>query len=278
MFSRCPSVLWDAAKRGWHSSRAYFALLLLAGGAFASDRPPIRVCADPNNMPFSDRQGQGFENKLAELLTATLGAKLEYTWWTQRKSFLASSLEQGRCDLVMGIPSSMSSVAATRPYYRSTYVFVSRKDRDLHVSSLDDARLAGWRVGVQVVGDNYAPPAAALARRGITSNIVGFSLFGKYGEENPPRKIIDSVASGAIDLAVVWGPFAGYFAQRESAALEVVPVSPATFLAVPFTYDISAAVRKGNNSLEQALNHAIDADSAAIERILNDYGVPRVPR
>jgi mxaJ protein len=236
----------------------------------------MRVCADPNNMPFSDRQGQGFENKLAELLTATLGAKLEYTWWAERKSFLANSLEQGRCDLVMGIPSSMPSVATTKPYYRSTYVFVSRKDRNLQVSSLNDPRFENWRVGVQVAGDDYAPPAAALARRGITRSIVGFSLFGKYGEENPPRKIIDSVANGDIDVAVVWGPFAGYFAQRENAPLAIVPVSPATFLAVPFTYDISAAVRKGNDRLEEALNKAIEADSAAIERILAEYGVPQI--
>ena len=278
MSFRCPSVLGEKIKRARRRSPVCFALFLLtAAHAFATGRPEtIRVCADPNNMPFSDRQGQGFENKLAELLTAKLGAKLEYTWWTQRKSFLANSLEQGRCDLVMGIPSSMSSVATTRPYYRSTYVFVSRKDRNLQVSSLNDPRFAGWRVGVQVVGDNYAPPAAALARRGITGNIVGFSLFGKYGEENPPRKIIDAVASGDIDVAVVWGPFAGYFAQREQAALDVVAVSPPTFLAIPFTFDISAAVRKGNDVLEQALNNAIEAESAAIERILTDYGVPTI--
>jgi mxaJ protein len=229
-------------------------------------------------MPFSDRQGQGFENKLAELLAARLGAKLEYTWFAQRKSFLANSLEQGRCDLVMGVPSSMPSVATTKPYYRSTYVFVSRKDRGLHVSSLNDPRFADWRVGVQVVGENYAPPAAALARRGITTNIVGFSLFGRYGEQNPPRKVIDAVADGNIDVAIVWGPFAGYFAQREEAALDIVPVSPATFLAIPFSYDISAAVRKGNDHLEQALNVAIEADSANIERILANYGVPEVPK
>lgn len=279
MFSRCPSLIGQAAKRSLGTAPVYFALLLLAAPfASGTDRQLIRVCADPNNMPFSDRRGQGFENKSAELLTAKLGAKLEYTWFAERKSFLTNSLEQGRCDLVMGIPSSMPSVTATRPYYRSSYVFVSRKDRLLHVSSLNDSRFAGWRVGVQVVGENYAPPAAALARRGVTKNIVGFSLFGKYGEQNPPRKIIQAVADGDIDVAIVWGPFAGYFAQREEPALDVVPVSPATFLAIPFTYDISAAVRKGNDHLEQALNGAIEADSGDIERILAAYGVPEVPR
>jgi mxaJ protein len=276
MYFRCPSALWDEAARLRHAFPVCLALLVIAASsAFATERPLLRVCADPDNMPFSNRQAQGFENKVAELLAAKLGAKLEYAWWAERKSF-ASSLEQGRCDLVMGIPSSISSVATTRPYYRSSYVFISRKDRGLRISSLNDPRFADWRVGVQVVGENYAPPAAALAHRGITKNIVGFSLFGKYGEENPPRKIIDAVAHGDIDVAIVWGPFGGYFAQRERAALDVVPVSPATFLTIPFTYDISAAVRKGNDALEQALNTAIEADSAEIERILADYDVPRI--
>ncbi len=274
MSFRCPRALWNEVAR-----LACFALFVItASSAFATDRTPLRVCADPDNMPFSNRQGQGFDNKLAEVLAATLGAKLEYTWWAERKSFLTNSLEQGRCDLVMGIPSSISSVATTKPYYRSSYVFVSRKDRDLRISSLNDPRFPNWRVGVQVVGDNYAPPAAALARRGITRNITGFSLFGQYGEQNPPHKIIDAVAHGDIDVAIVWGPFAGYFAQREDAALDVVPVSPATFLAIPFTYDISAAVRKGNDGLERALNAAIETDSTVIERVLADYGVPQVPR
>ncbi len=278
MFFRSHSAIGCRAEHALRCPLVCVALLLVVSPfAFAMDRPLLRVCADPNNMPFSNRQAQGFENKVAELLAAKLGAKLEYSWWAERKSF-TNSLEQGRCDLVMGVPSAISSVATTKPYYRSSYVFVSRKDRNLRVSSINDPRLAGWRLGVQVVGENYAPPAAALARRGITENIVGFSLFGKYGEENPARKIIDAVAHGEIDIAIVWGPFGGYFAQQEQTPLDVVPVSPATFLAIPFTYDISAAVRKGNDGLEQALNTAIEADSAEIERILADYDVPRISR
>jgi mxaJ protein len=251
-------------------------LLILALPLVAADPQPLRVCADPNNMPFSNQQGQGFENKLAELLAAKLGERLEYTWWAERKSFLKNSLEQGRCDLVLGIPRSLASIATTRPYYRSTYVFVSRHDRNLQIRSLSDSRFAGWRIGVHVVGDDYAPPAAALARRGITKNIVGFSLIGEYGEHNPPRKLIDAVSNGEIDVAIVWGPFAGYFAKQESTPLDIEPVSPATFLAVPFTYEISAGVRKGSDILLSKLNKAIEADSAAIEQILAEYGVPLV--
>lgn len=251
-------------------------LLIAALPLLSSAQTVLRVCADPNNLPFSNDQDQGFENKLAELLAAKLGAKLEYTWWSERKSFLKNSLDAGRCDLVIGVPSSLASVSATQPYYRSTYVFVSRHDRHLQVASLDDPRLDEWRVGVHVVGDDYAPPAAALARRGITKNIVGFSLFGEYGEQNPPRKLIDAVANGNIDLAIVWGPFAGYFAKQENVALDIVPVSPPTFLAVPFTYDISAAVRKGNDALRAEVDRVLETESVAVDQILAEYGVPRV--
>lgn len=131
MFFRCLSLLlWPMAS------------------VLAANPPVLRVCADPNNLPFSNRQEQGFENKLAELFAAQLGAKLEYTWWTEREAFLKNALEAGRCDLVVGLPASLPSVATTRPYYQSTYVFVSRHDRNLHITSLNDARFSKRRVGV----------------------------------------------------------------------------------------------------------------------------------
>jgi mxaJ protein len=236
----------------------------------------VRVCADPNNMPFSNERGEGLENKLAETMAAKLGAKLEYTWWSERKSFIRNSLGQGRCDVVMGVPATLESITATRPYYRSTYVFVSRRDRNLNITSLDDPRLPNWRIGIHVVGDDYAPPAYALARRGITSNIVGFSLFGEYGEQNPPARLIDAVARGDLDLGIVWGPFAGYFAKGAKMSLDVVPVSPAVFLAVPFRYEISLGVRKGNDALKTELDGVLESESSAIQQILSEYGVPQV--
>jgi len=257
------------------SFRCLNLLLFALLPAFAA-RQPLRVCADPNNLPFSNQQGQGFENKLAEIFAAKLGTRVEYTWFAERKSFLKNSLNAGECDLVMGVPAALPAATTTKPYYRSTYVFVSRRDRHLQVASLDDPRFADWRVGVHVVGDDYAPPAAALARRGITKNIVGFSLFGPYGEENPPRKLVDAVALGEVDIAIVWGPFAGYFARQQNVALDVVPVSPAMFLAVPFTYEISAAVRKGNDALREQLDSIIEANFGSIQQLLSDFGVPQV--
>ncbi len=258
------------------SSRFLSALLCTVMPAVAAAQPVLRVCADPNNLPFSNQQEQGFENEVAELLAAQLDMRLEYTWWAERKSFLKNSLESGRCDVVIGVPSSLTHVMATKPYYRSTYVFVSRHDRNLQITSLNDPRFAHWRIGVHVVGDDYAPPAAALARSGVNANIVGFSLFGKFGDQNPPRKIVSAVANRDIDVAIVWGPFAGYFGKQESVALDIVPVSPATFLGIPFTYDISAAVRNGNDNLREQLDNALQSDTAAIQQILAEYGVPQV--
>ncbi|HEX5574932.1 MAG TPA: hypothetical protein VFX42_03570, partial [Gemmatimonadales bacterium] len=124
----------------------------------------LRVCSDPNNLPFSNQRGEGFENRLAELIAGELNATVRYTWWAERRGFIRSTLNAGRCDVVMGMPPGTGSVLTTRPYYRSTYVFVSRRDRHLAVKSLDDAALRRLKIGVQVVGDDYAntPPVHAL--------------------------------------------------------------------------------------------------------------------
>ncbi len=256
--------------------RCLSCLLICASPFLAAGESTLRVCADPNNLPFSNQQSQGFENKIAELAAAKLNVRLEYAWWTQRKSFAKHSLEQGACDVVMGVPNSLPDVLATKPYYRSTYVFISRHDRNLNITSLADPRLSDLRIGIHVVGDDYAPPAYALARRGITQNIVGFSLFGEYGETNPPHKLIDAVDRGDVDVAIVWGPFAGYFGQTAKAQLDIVPVMPSTFLGVPFTYDISAGVRKGDGTLKAELNQIFESEQAAIQQILDQYGVPQV--
>ena len=172
----------------------------------------LRVCADPNNLPFSNEREEGFENRLAELLARELGAeRVEYTWWAQRRGFFRNTLNAGLCDVVMGVPSSVELAATTRPYYRSTYVFVTRADRGLDIRSLDDEALRRVRVGVSIIGDDYAnaPPAHALAQRGIVGNVVGFSVYGDYAQPNPPARIVEAVAAGDVDVAVVWGPLAG---------------------------------------------------------------------
>lgn len=253
-------------------------LLLLAGviAVPAQTAGPLRVCADPNNMPLSDHAEEGLENRLAQLVASKLGTSVQYTWWSQRKSFIKNSLDQNKCDVLMGVPSSLDSVSVTRPYYRSSYVFVSRRNRNLDISSLLDARLAGWRVGINVVGDDYAPPAGALARQGMTQNIVPFSLFGAPVDSGTTRQIIDAVDRGDIDIAIVWGPIAGYFGKFAKSPLAIQPVSPAAFAGIPFAFDMSMAVRKGDDELKSKLNVIIQAESSSIEQILSFYGVPQV--
>jgi quinoprotein dehydrogenase-associated probable ABC transporter substrate-binding protein len=260
----------------------------LWAGAFALSacaeshaEPPriLRVCADPNNLPFTNGREEGFENRIAELIARELGAELEYTWWAQRRGFIRNTLRAGECDLVMAIPSSFELALATRPYYRSTYVFVYRTDADFEVRSFDDPVLHDLRVGVHLIGDDYAntPPAHALASRGIIDNLVGFRIYGDYSEESPPARLIDAVSSGNIDVAVAWGPLAGYFATRDSVDLEIVPVSPQIDLPfLPMVYDISLGVRREDTVLMAELEAILARKQSEIDAILDEYGVPRV--
>jgi quinoprotein dehydrogenase-associated probable ABC transporter substrate-binding protein len=258
------------------------ATAIVAGHASAAaPRPLLRVCADPNNLPFSNARQEGFENRIASLVARDLGADLRYTWWAQRRGFVRSTLGAGACDLVMGAPSTFERVLATRPYYRSTYLFVSRRDRALDIRSFDDPALRRLRIGVQIIGADYAstPPAHALARRGLVDNVAGYTVYGDYTRPDPPARIIDAVARGEVDIAVVWGPLAGYFARRSAAALALAPVSPAIDPpALPFVYDISMGVRRGDQALRARLDEVLARRRRDIDAILDAYGVPRVGR
>ena len=243
-------------------------------------RPPaLRVCADPNNLPFSNRAKEGFENRLAEMLSADLATTVSYTWWPQRRGFLRNTLDAGECDVVMGVPARMDRVATTQPYYRSTYVFVAPRRRHLRLASLDDLRLRTLRVGVQLVGDDFAnsPPAHALSARGIVRNVVGYSVLGDYSQPNPPARIVEAVARGDIDVALVWGPVAGYFAARQPEPLDLTPISPqADSPSLPFTFDISIAVRRADVARRAAIDAFIARRRSDISHLLDQYGVPRV--
>ncbi len=243
------------------------------------DASVLRVCADPNNLPFSNEKGEGFENRLAELLAGEMGRRVEYTWWAQRRGFIRNTLRAGECDLVAGIPSSMEMVLATRPYYRSTYVFVYRKDADFEVRSFDDPILRKLKIGVHLVGDDGAntPPAHALSTRGIVGNLRGYTLYGDYSTPNPPARILDALASGEIDVAIIWGPLAGYFAPKQRVAMEIVPVSPQVDVPfLPFVYDISMGVRRDDPALKYEVEQVLTRKRAEVDAILADYGVPRV--
>jgi mxaJ protein len=240
---------------------------------------PLRVCADPNNLPFSNDRLQGFENRLAEVVASELATTVQYTWWAQRRGFLRHTLNAGSCDVVMGLPSRLESVAVTRPYYRSAYVFVTRRADGLRLQSLDDPTLRRLRIGVPIIGDDgaNAPPAHLLSRRGLVRNVIGFSVYGDYARDSPPSRLIDAVALGDIDLAIAWGPLAGFFAARQSVQLDIVAVPAATDAPTfPLAFDISLAVRRRDNPLLARLEQVLDRRRADIDAILARYHVPRV--
>jgi mxaJ protein len=262
-----------------HCQRLFLLTIIMLGGvSFArAQTAELRVCADPNNLPFSNEREQGFENRLARLIARDLDRKLSYVWWPQRRGFIRNTLQAKRCDVVMGIPSSFELARPTRAYYRSSYVFISRRDRRLTVRSFDDPALKQLRIGLHVIGDDYAnvPPAQALAKRGITRNITGYSVYGDYSKENPPAALIDAVARGEIDVAIAWGPLAGYFAKRASTPLKIVLVSPEVDPpSLPFAFDICMGVRKEDKALSDELDAVLERRKKEIDRLLRDYGVP----
>jgi mxaJ protein len=270
--------------QGLGAAAAITAAAALAGTMALADAPggntdAFRVCADPNNLPFSNRDGAGFENKLAELVAVKLGKQAVFVWQPQRRAYVRTGLGAGDCDAIMGVPAQLERVDTTRPYYRSSYVFVYRASRGYGLQSIKDARLHTLSIGVQLIGnDGYnTPPAHALSEQGIVDNIVGFTVYGDYSEPNPPSRIVEAVEHGTIDVAAAWGPLAGYFAGQSPVPLTVVPISDtAEFRPLLFQYDIAVAVRKGNAALRSQIDDVLAQRHDEINRLLKDYNVPLV--
>jgi mxaJ protein len=257
--------------------RKLMLLFLLAVRVGAGDvQDTLRIAADPNNLPFSNDKLQGFENKIATLIGRELGLKIEYEWRAQRRGFFRETLKGGNCDVVMGVPAGFERALTTAPYYRSAYMIVSRQDHSA-VESLDDPALRKLRIGVHLIGDDgmNTPPAHALTERGIITNLVGFTLYGNYAEANPPARIIEAVANGSIDLAIVWGPFAGYFARRQSSPLRIFPLPKGN--EIPFRFAISVGVAKSKKELRDRIDEVLTRRKEEIQAILRQYDVPLEP-
>jgi len=236
----------------------------------------LRVCADPNNLPFSNTKEEGFENAIARLIARDLGDTLEYYWWPQRRAWVRHTIGEGKCDVAIGVPASFDQLETTRPYYRSRYVFVSRADRHYDLQSLDDPRLRTLRIGLHFIGTEYSNPPAghALGARGIVKNIVGYSIYGNFKDPNPPARLIDAVARGDVDLAIAWGTLVEYFAAREPARLAVSPlpaVDPRTGLR--FEFPIAVGVRKGDIALRNDIQRVLDRRGNAVDEILAHYNI-----
>jgi mxaJ protein len=251
--------------------------------AEAAAPPPdpgvLRVCADPNNLPFSDRAGAGFENELAELTARELHRRLAYYWKPQRRGFVRTTLNAGKCDVIIGMPATSDMVRVTTPYYRSTYVFVVKRGLRPQISSFDDPRLRHLRIGIPMTGDDGGnpPPAMALARRRIFDNVRGYPVYGDYSKPRPSWGVLDALRNGEIDVAVAWGPLAGAFARESRGAYTLVPVDARSEGRLPFTFDMSMGVRRSDGALATALDAVIRRRAPDIRRVLERYGVPLMP-
>ena len=192
---------------------------------------------------------------------------------------MRNTLNEKKCDFWPGIASNVEMVATTRPYYRSTYEFVSRSDANLKDLTLDDPRLKRLKVGVELVGDDASntPPAHALAARGIIGNVRGYMLYGDYAKPNPPAEIVRAVERGDIDVALVWGPLAGYFAAKSPVPLRLEPVTPwMADMQWPMQFDISVGAQKDDQQLLKNIDRVLRQRRHEIDQLLADYHVPVV--
>ena len=240
--------------RNDHTSRPWYVILSLVLLGCNASHPPheLRVCSDPNNLPFSNRAGEGLENHLAQLVAKELRAGVKYTWWPQRRGFIRNTLAADSCDVGMGMTLGRSGCS---PPARTTARAMCSSPAKIVIStsqSFDDPALKKLKIGVQLVGDDYnnTPPVHALSRRGIVAESGGVraSMAITPRPILPPGLLMPSL-SGDVDLAVAWGPLAGYFARRSDARLDIVPVSPADDPpGLRFAFDISLAVRPATRS------------------------------
>jgi mxaJ protein len=240
----------------------------------ASTAPILRKCADPENLPYSDEHGAGFEDAIARTVADELGMRVETFWWAERRGFFRNTLGSGACDVVVGVPRGLEHPLTTNPIYSSSLAFVTLDDRHLDLHSLDDPRLAALSIGVPVVGDDGAnpPPAAALARRRIIANVHGYPVYADRGRALPAA--VEDVEKGVIDVAILWGPIAGAASRHSEARLRVTPIDEQQDGEQPLAFDISMGVKKGNRDLATRLEGALARRAGEIETILSRAGVP----
>lgn len=256
------------------SSRFHNAFFLAVGAVALSAGPSyareLKFCAEPNNMPFSNDRGEGFENRIATLVAADMRATATFVWIPEWRGFIRKGLGAGLCDVVPGVPVNFHRVRPTNPYYTASYAFV-QPAAAAAITSFDDSNLRGKRIGVQLVGNDGAntPPMTELVRRGITGGIKGYMVFGDWSKPDPLLPVVEGVARGDVDISVVWGPVADYYAARQNPPLRVTHIDN-----IPdMTFSISMGVRKPDTSLADEINRSLDRRQADIRNILADYHI-----
>jgi quinoprotein dehydrogenase-associated probable ABC transporter substrate-binding protein len=232
-------------------------------------RTELRVCADPNNLPFSNQQGDGFENRIAELMGRSLSLPVKYTWFPQVVGFVRNTLGAGACDLVMGTVVGDEVMQTTTPYYYTSYVFLSRKDAGWRFSGFDDPALKPLHIGI--VGGT--PPADLLVRHGLMANARPYALTVDTRYESPTHQMVLDISEGRIDAGLLWGPIAGYYIAHDQLPLTMVALKSDPG-APRMDYHIAMGVRGNEPEWRRRINAAIHENQAAIDAILRDYGVP----
>jgi quinoprotein dehydrogenase-associated probable ABC transporter substrate-binding protein/PQQ-dependent catabolism-associated CXXCW motif protein len=234
------------------------------------DRTALRVCADPADLPFSNERGEGFENKIAELMAQKLGVPLRYTWYPQTMGFVRNTLRAYRCDLMMGVVTADELVQNTNPYYRSHYVLTLRADEADRFGDLDGPLMQAARIGV-VAG---TPPSDLLLRKGLIGQMRPYQLMADSRVDQPARRMIEDLAAGQLDAALIWGPIAGYWATRQAVPISLARLQSDPRTALRLDFRISMGMRQGEPEWKQTVNGLIRELQPQIQSILLDYGVP----
>ncbi|MBV9888747.1 MAG: quinoprotein dehydrogenase-associated putative ABC transporter substrate-binding protein [Acidobacteria bacterium] len=236
-----------------------------------AQKSTLRVCADPNNLPFSNTREEGFENRIAHMAGLYLGEEVEFVWQRMGRGFVREYIDKGKCDVVIGVPTAYRPLLTTQPYYRSSFVFLIRKSAKFRPSSLDDPQLKNYRIAIEALEEEYTPPAQALARRGLQSQLVGIYSVGEHNFD-----VGKAVSVGRVDLGIMWGPTAGYFAKLSPNRFSVTPIEPQRDGTLPFAFSIAMGVAKTNQRLHERLNQFIEAKRVDIQKLLAAYGVPQL--
>lgn len=249
-------------------------LFCFVGSAFAQtsdlvDRTSLRVCADPANLPFSNKDKQGFENKIAELIAGQLDVPVRYTWFPQSIGFIRQTLDKKKCDIIIGYVSAHELVLNSNPYYRTSYVLIHRKGEFEGLKNLNDTRLKGKKIGV-IAG---TPPVTVLALNDLLDNIKSYHRMVDRRYFSPAEQMIDEIAKGELDVGLLWGPIGGYFAKKASKPLTVIPLVNET-KGGRMSYRITFAMRRGEKVWKRQLNRIIRRKQDEINKILLDYGIP----
>jgi len=239
--------------------------------ADAVNRTKLRVCATPSNLPYSDEKGQGFENKIAEIIADELKVPLEYYYQPQGFGFIKLTLGAKKCDLVIGTAQADEFTQNTNPYYRTTYALVYKPGKGFDgLNSLFDERLKDKVIGIQA----GVPAADQVAKAGLMVKAKPYLLQVDTRYNNPQQDMVNDIRSGDVDVGVLWGPFAGYYANRGGEKLTVVPMLKDVEGTSKLEYRITMGVRHNENNWKHKINEVMAKRQADIDKVLLEYGVP----